>query len=55
MPGGGGEVGVRILSDRDDRIGADIKTTEKSLRLQTKPQKIPAPKFNSRKFPFRIS
>ena len=31
--------------------GADIKPPEKSLRLQTKPQKIPGPKFKSQKFP----
>ena len=46
---------LRILSDRDDRMGADIKPPEKSLRLQTKPKKVPGPKFKSRKFPFRIS
>ena len=53
--GGGGGAGLRILSDRDDRMGADIKPPEKSLRLQTKPKKIPGSKFKSQKFPFRIS
>jgi len=54
-----------ISSDRDDQMGAKIKTPknpsgfkqnpQKSLRLQTKPQKIPGPKFNSKKIPCQIS
>ena len=51
--GGGG--GFRISSDRDDQIGAKIKPPKKSLVLQTKPPKIPEPKFNPQKIPRRIS
>ena len=51
--GAGG--GFRISSDRDDRMGAKIKPPKKSLVLQTKPPKIPEPKFNPQKIPRRIS
>ena len=30
-----------ISSDKDDRMGGNIKTANKSLGLQTTPQKIP--------------
>ena len=57
--GGGGGVGggggFRISSDRDDRMGAKINPPKKSLVLQTKPPKIPEPKFNPQKIPRRIS
>ena len=51
---GGGGV-LRISSDRDDRMGAKIKPPKKSPVLQTKPPKIPEPKFNPQKIPRRIS
>ena len=42
--------GVRqISSDRDNRMGAKIKTHKKSLGIQTKPQEILRPKFNPKK------
>ena len=37
---------LRISSDRDDRMGAKIKTKQKSLGLHTIPPNIPEPKFN---------
>ena len=41
---------LRISSDRDDRMGAKIKTPKKSLGFQTKPKKIPWPKLTPKKF-----
>jgi len=54
-----------ISSDRGDRMGAKIKTQKnpwgfkrenlkKSLRLQTKPKKIPGPKYNPKNIPCQI-
>ena len=48
-------VALRISSDRDDRMGAKIKTPKKSLGVQTKPQKITGPKFNHKKISCLIS
>ena len=38
---------LRISSDRDDRMGAKIKTPQKFLGLPTKPQKNPMPNFRA--------
>ena len=58
--GGGGGEGVLWISsdhdsDRDDRMGAKIKTPKNPLGFKQNRQKIPAPKFNPPKIPCRIS
>ena len=51
LPGGGGEGGegdtldFKWPSDRDDRMGAKIKTQKNPLGFKQNRQKIPAPKF----------
>jgi len=46
---------LRISSDRDDRIGAKIKTQKNPPGFKTKQkQKIPGPKFNPPKTPRRF-
>ena len=47
-----GERVLQISTDKNGRMGAKIKTQKKSLGLQTKPQKIPGPKFNPKKSQF---
>ena len=40
---------LRILSDRDDQIGTELKTQKKFLGLPTKPKTIPGPKLTPQK------
>ena len=40
---------LRILSDRDDQIGTELKTQKKFLGLPTKPKTIPGPKLTAQK------
>ena len=53
--GRGGTLDFKWPSDRDDRMGAKIKTQKKPLGFKQNRQKIPAPKFNPPKIPCRIS
>ena len=53
--GGGGTPNFNWPSDRDDRMGAKIKTQKNPLGFKQNRQKIPAPKFNPPKIPCRIS
>ena len=45
---------IWISSDRDDRMGPNIKT-QKILRASSKPQKITGPRLNPQKIPRQIS
>ena len=47
-------MGTPNSSDRDDQMGAKIKTPKKSLGLQTKPKKNPLTKINPQKIPCQI-
>ena len=55
--GGGGawKMVLQISNEGDDRLGAKIKTPQKSLGLPTKPKKIPGPNINPRKILCQIS
>jgi len=44
-----------ISSDRDDQMGAKIKTPKNPSGFKQNPQKILGPKFNSKKIPCQIS
>ena len=37
---------LRISSDRDDRMGAKLKTRKNPMRFKQNPKRIPGPKFN---------
>ena len=53
--GGGVTPNFNWPSDRDDQMGAKIKTQKNPLGFKQNRQKIPAPKFNPPKIPCRIS
>ena len=53
--GKGGTLDFKWSSDRDDQMGAKIKTQKNPLGFKQNHQKIPAPKFNPPKIPCRIS
>ena len=57
QPNSSSEGVLRISSDRDDRMGAKMKTLKKSFGLETKPKKILdqnlSPKISNAEFPSR--
>ena len=46
---------LQISNEGDDRLGAKIKTPQKSLGLPTKPKKIPGPNINPQNILYQIS